>query len=122
MNSIDEYISQFNNKQAEWLNYFVNYMQLKHSSIDAVISYSIICYYLGSGKNKNFVAFSAAKEHFSLHTLDFEYIELLKKQLKKPGKGKACVNIPYNNDFEKPLIMEAIDTLIERHKNGNKQS
>ncbi len=111
--TITEYINQYTGEHKAWLEEFVAYMDKK--AMAGKISYNIIMYKLPGDKNHNFVAFSVAKEHFSLHTLDFEYIVELKAKLKKPGRGKGCVNVPFKNSFEKPTLYKAVDDIINRN-------
>lgn len=53
------------------MNYFISYMREKHSGLEEVISFKMPTYKLGSGKLRNYIAFSPAKNHFSMHTMDF---------------------------------------------------
>ena len=41
-----------------------------------------------------------------MHSLDFEYISALKGKLSNPGKGKGCVNISYDNAFDKDILQQ----------------
>lgn len=47
--------------------------------------------------------------------MDFEYIAEIKEKLSKPGKGKGCVNIPFNNPNERDILFKAIDDIVERN-------
>ena len=89
-------------------------MREKHPDLEEVISFQMPTYKLGSGKERNYIAFSPAKNHFSMHTMDFDYIAMLKDKLSKPGKGKGCVNVPYNNKMERLIIIQGIEDIIER--------
>ena len=101
--------------EKEWMEFFVHYMRKEHPDLEEVISYQIPTYKLGTGKQRNYVAFSPAKNHFSMHSMDFEYIALLKEKLSKPGKGKGCVNIPYSNIEERDIVIMAIEEIVKRH-------
>ncbi len=74
-------------------------------------------YKLTEGKHKNYIAFSAKSKHFSMHSLDFEYIAALKEKLSKPGNGKGCVNVSYDNSLDKEILVKAIEEIIERQAN-----
>lgn len=113
-NEVDKYLLGFEGVQREWLVTFVEYMRKKYPNIEEVISYKMPTYKLGTGKKRNYIAFSVGKSHFSLHTIDFEYIVLLKEELSKPGKGKGCVNVPFNKAEEQKILFKGIDKLIER--------
>ena len=90
-------------------------MRKNHFDLEEVISFKMPTYKLGSGKLRNYIAFSPAKNHFSMHSMDFEYIALLKEKLEKPGKGKGCVNVPYGNEEERSILMKGIEKIISRN-------
>lgn len=114
-NDVDLYIENLDVNQQEWIKFFVNYMRENHPDIEEVISYKIPTCKLGTGSMRNYIAFSASKNHFSMHSMDFEYILLLKDKLKNPGKGKGCVNIKYSNIDERNVIIDAIEDIITRN-------
>lgn len=74
----------------------------------------MLTYKLGEGKIKNYIAFSVKPKHFSMYSLDFEYVSALKEKLSNPEKGKGCVNISYDNAFDKDILITAIEEIIER--------
>ena len=111
---VNEYLDSLSGVEREWMEFFVKYMREHHSDIEEVISFKMPTYKLGSGKLRNYIAFSPAKNHFSMHSMDFEYIATLKEKLSKPGKGKGCVNVPYTNTEERPILINAIDEIIRR--------
>lgn len=114
-NEVNSYMEKLIGNEREWMEFFVDYMRKEHPELEEVISYQIPTYKLGTGKLRNYIAFSPAKNHFSVHSMDFEYIALLKEKLAKPGKGKGCVNIPYTNIEERDIIIIAIEEIIKRH-------
>ncbi|MEA5010378.1 MAG: DUF1801 domain-containing protein [Angelakisella sp.] len=113
-NEVDSYIMALPEIQQEWMWFFVKYMREKHSNLEEVISFQMPTYKLGSGKLRNYIAFSPAKNHFSMHTMDFEYIAMMKESLASPGKGKGCVNVKYTNTEERILLLQAIEEIIKR--------
>lgn len=113
-NEVNQYLKNLNGDEKEWIDFFVQYMRTNHPELEEVISFQMPTYKLGTGKSRNYIAFSPAKKHFSMHSMDFDYIAKLKEKLKKPGKGKGCVNISYTNVEERRLIIEAIEEIIER--------
>lgn len=113
-NEVDAYIASLNEQEKEWMTFFADYMRKHHPDLEEVISFQMPTYKLGSGKMRNYIAFSPAKNHFSMHSMDFGYITDLKERLQRPGKGKGCVNIPYTNMEEREIILEAIEEIIKR--------
>ena len=111
---VNTYIDGLVGEQKEWMQFFVDYMRKNHSELEEVISFKMPTYKLGSGKLRNYIAFSHTKNHFSMHSMDFEYISILKEKLKKPGKGKGCVNVSYSNIDEKDILIQGIEEIIKR--------
>ncbi|MBS5934228.1 MAG: DUF1801 domain-containing protein [Clostridiales bacterium] len=115
-NEVNTYLQKLTGNEKEWMEFFVDYMRKEHPDLDEVISYQIPTYKLGTGKQRNYIAFSPAKNHFSMHSMDFEYIALLREKLTKPGKGKGCVTIPYTNIEERDIVISGIEEIVKRHE------
>lgn len=115
-NDIDTLILNLPEIKKDWLIFFVEYMRKKHSNLDEVISFQMPTYKLGNGKLRNYISFSTAQKHFSLHSMDFEYISILKEKLSTPGKGKGCVNVKYENIHERQILLDAIEVIIQRNQ------
>lgn len=113
-NEVDILIDNLCEIEKDWMIYFVEYMRKNHSELEEVISFKMPTYKLGSGKERNYVSFSTAKNHFSMHSMDFEYIGLLKEKLSAGGKGKGCVNVKYANTDERKFLIEGIEDIINR--------
>ncbi len=103
-----EYIDSIEGSGKEWLIEFFQYMEQHHSDIKPVMFRQRPMYKVG----KSYIMFTAAKEYFSLHTLNFELIEELKRQLPGSGNGKGCVNIKYKNVAAKPILKAMCDRII----------
>ncbi|MHC1723539.1 MAG: hypothetical protein AB9836_10085 [Aminipila sp.] len=113
---VDNYISELPEVERDWMTYFISYMRENHSELEEVISFKMPTYKLGSGKLRNYIAFSPAKNHFSMHSMDFEYIAMLKEELSNPGKGKGCVNVNYSKKDERKKLIKGIEDIIKRKK------
>lgn len=111
---VNNHISELDETEKDWMNFFVHYMREKHPDLEEVISFKMPTYKLGSGKLRNYISFSTAKKHFSMHSMDFEYIAELKEKLTKPGSGKGCVHIPYENTAERTVLLDGIEQIIKR--------
>lgn len=115
---VDNYINNLDGEHKKWIKTFINYMRKNHSNLEELMYYSMPAYKLENyKKTKNFICFSSAKNHISMHTLDFEYIVELKKKLTNAGKGKGCVNIHFDDESVKEIIFNAIEKIISRDKN-----
>lgn len=111
---VDEYLEKIEGVQRQWLMTFVEHMRTNYPELEEVISFQMPTYKLGSGKQRNYISSGTGKNHFSLHTMDFDYISSLKERLTKPGKGKGCVNVLFSNMEEQEILFEAISEIIQR--------
>lgn len=111
METVQEYVESFGGIGREWLDTLMTYMHKHHPELRETLSYQIPTFKFG----KMYIAFSLAKTHFSLHTLDFEMIEQIKGQLPQAKYGKGCVKVKYANREEIPTLFQAIDLIVERN-------
>lgn len=114
INEVDHYIETLSGQEKDWMQFFVEYMRTRHGDLEEVMSFKMPTFKLGSGKLRNYIAFSPAKNHFSMHSMDFDYIAILKEKLAKPGKGKGCVNVSYANLSERTILTQAIEEIVRR--------
>ncbi len=103
-----EYIESIAGSGKEWLTEFFDYMAEHHSNIKPVMFRQRPMYKVG----KSYVMFTAAKDYFTMHTLNFDLIEELKRQLPGSGNGKGCVNIKYANTDAKPVLKAMCDRIV----------
>ncbi len=110
-----EYIDSIAEPGKTWLIEFFDYMKLHHGEIKPVMFRQRPMYKVG----KSYVMFTAAKEYFSVHTLNFELIEEWKRQLPGAGNGKGCVNVRYTNIDAKPVLKAMCDKVIAVNQSPN---
>lgn len=110
MNKVDEYIDSFNGMQKEWLTALVTFMRENYPNIGETIFYQMPTYKF----NGTYIGFSVAKSHFTFHTLDFEFIEIMKELLPKASFGRGCAKVKYTNKEAIPVLLEACSTIIKR--------
>lgn len=103
-----EYVHSVTGPGRAWLEEFYTYMQERHPDIRPVMFRQRPMYKVG----KSYVMFTAAKDHFSLHTLNFDLIEELKRQIPKSGNGKGSVNVRCTNEGAKPILKAMCDKII----------
>ncbi|WP_092750549.1 DUF1801 domain-containing protein [Hydrogenoanaerobacterium saccharovorans] len=114
---VDEYINSKESPQRDWLLLFIDYMRTNYPQIEETISYQMPTYILEKGKNRNYIAFGTPNTHFTLHTMDFDYIQKFHEQYPSSGKGKGCVNVDYSDGDMHKELLHSIDEIIKRHFN-----
>ena len=114
MADVDAYLATLAGDARDWMAHFVNYMRERHPECGELLYFGVPTYRPVPGDRRKFVAFSAATAHLSMHTLDFDFVTGLRGRLKKPGRGKGCVNVPFRNPDERAVLEGAIDELVAR--------
>ena len=77
------------------------------------ISFSMPMWLVGKKMNEGYVAVSAAKNHFSIHFSDEEFLNRLAKSLLACKKGKRCINIKYGDESSLCAVEESIRDFLE---------
>lgn len=112
MNSVNEYISHYEEEKKEWITTFVTFMRKNYPNWEETISYQMPTYkFLGQ-----YIAFSATKTHFTLHTLDFVMLDELKEKLDNAKFGKRSVKVKYKDKEAIPILFEACRKIAERSR------
>lgn len=110
MDLVNDYVNKYEGEKKEWLTTFVEFMRENFPEAKETISYQIPTYKF----NKQFIGFSAAKDHFSFHTVDFEMIEELKGLLHNAKFGKGCANIKFTDKTAIPILFDMCRKIVER--------
>lgn len=87
-------------------------MRESFPNVQEKISYQMPTYKF----NRQYIAFSIAKDHFSFHTLDFEMIEELKALLPKVKFGKGCAKVKYSENAAIPILLDMCIKIVDRSK------
>lgn len=103
-----EYVETLSGPGCEWLAEFLQYMGSRHPDITPVMFRQRPMFKIG----KSYVMFTVAKEHFTLHTLNFDLVEGLKAILPKAEFGKGSVKVKFSDTIAKPVLKGFCDEII----------
>lgn len=110
MDSVNEYIDSYDDEKKEWITTFVTFMRENYPNWEETIAYQMPTYkFLGQ-----YIAFNAAKTHFTLHTLDYVMLDKLKEELSDAKFGKRCVKVKYKNKDAIPILFDACREIANR--------
>ncbi len=115
-NEVNQHLENLPESVKETITELVNYTRKNHPDLPEVISFQMPTFKLGEKANRNYISFGYGKNHISLHTMDFDYINILREQLSKPGKGKGCVNVAFDKVDEIELLKNAVDVIVARNQ------
>ncbi len=104
----EQYLDSIEGPGRDWLQEFYDHMKRRHPDIAPVMFRQRPMYKVG----KSYVMFTAAASHFSVHTLNFELIEALKRDLPKAAYGKGCVKVRFTDKAALPALKALVDQAI----------
>ena len=96
--SVSEYVASLNEEQRRHVIAFMDFMRAEYPQLTPKISFSMPMWLLGKKMYEGYVAVSAAKNHFSIHFSDEEFLNRLAERLPACKKGKRCINIKYGDE------------------------
>jgi len=113
MNDVDTFVAEQKSEAERWLTVLVSHMRKVHPDLPESLYYGMPAWRHGK---YDFIAISCHAQHFTLHTLDFDYLEVLKKQYPKSRFGKGSLLVKYADAaMEQPLFL-ILDELAARMK------
>ena len=88
-------------------------MNAEYPQLTNKISFSMPMWLVGKKMNEGYVAVSAAKNHFSIHFSDEEFLNHLAESLPNCKKGKRCINIKYGDEQSLRAVEESIRDFLK---------
>lgn len=110
VNSVLEYIESLDENGKRYVNEFVSFMKEEYPKLNSKISFSMPMWLVGEKMNEGYIAISAAKNHFSIHFSDEDFVLKLSEKLPTCKRGKRCINIKYGDDKSFEVVKESIKT------------
>ena len=111
--SVSEYVASLNEEQQQHICAFIEFMNTEFPQLTNKISFSIPMWLLGKKMNEGYVAVSAAKNHFSIHFSDEEFLNHLSESLPNCKKGKRCINIKFGDEQSLRAVEESIRDFLK---------
>ena len=110
--TIDDYLETLNGSLLEWTNQVIQYIKSNYPNHELLLSYQRPMLKL---KPKLFIMLGGGKNHFSLYTTDFEYVESFKlRKVPLIKFGKSAILFPLEKTKYLSLAYQVIDEVIER--------
>ena len=114
--SVSEYVASLNEAQQRHICAFIEFMNTEYPQLTNKISFSMPMWLMGKKMNEGYVAVSAAKNHFSIHFSDEEFLNRLAERLPACKKGKRCINIPYGDEKSLHAVEESINDFLKIYR------
>jgi len=112
--SISDYRDTLDALGKEWLDYVMNYLKDKHGDYELVLFYKRPVLKIN---REIFLMLGGGKNHFSIYTTDFDYVEMIKAEKNIGLKfGKSAILFPLNKKEYMEKTLRICDEVIERAK------
>ena len=111
--SVSEYVTSLNEEQQRHICAFIEFMNAEYPQLTNKISFSMPMWLVGKKMNEGYVAVSTAKNHFSIHFSDEEFLNHLSESLPNCKKGKRCINIKYGDESSLCAVEASIRDFLE---------
>lgn len=111
--SVSEYVASLNKEQQRHINAFIEFMNTEYPQLTNKISFSMPMWLVGKKMQDGYVAISAAKNHFSIHFSNEEFVNHLSESLPACKKGKRCINIKYGDEPSLHMVEESIHDFLK---------
>lgn len=116
VNTVNEYIENLNEDGKLVVNDFIQYMKQHYPDLNHKISFSMPMWFMGKKMNEGYIGISAAKNHFSIHFSNEEFVTNLANELPTCKNGKRCINIKYTDKEAYSKVKESIAHFLEISK------
>lgn len=120
--SVSEYVASLTEEQQRPINAFIEFMNAEYAQLTNKISFSMPMWLVGKKMNEGYVAVSAAKNHFSIHFSDEEFLNRLAGRLTACKKGKRCINIKYGDEKSFYAVEESISDFLKIYRTEGNSS
>ena len=110
--SVSEYVASLSEEQQRHINAFIEFMNVEFPQLTNKISFSMPMWLVGKKMYDGYVAVSAAKNHFSIHFSDEEFLNRLAESLPACKKEKQCINIKYGDEQSLRAVEESINDFL----------
>ena len=120
--SVSEYVASLNEEQRRHISAFIDFMNGTYPQLTIKISFSMPMWLLGKKMNEGYVAVSAAKNHFSIHFSDEEFLYRLAESLPACKKGKRCINIKYGDKPSLHAVEASISEFLKIYRSEGSSS
>jgi predicted DNA-binding protein (MmcQ/YjbR family)/uncharacterized protein YdhG (YjbR/CyaY superfamily) len=97
-NTVPEYFAAQSENGRVYGEKFAAFMEWEFPNLSPKISFSMPIWLVGKKMNEGYVAYSAAKNHFSIHFSSEEFVDRLNAELPDCKRGKQCINIKYGDE------------------------
>ena len=113
--SPEEYLAAAPSAGQEWLREFRDHLAKVSPGLAPVMFRQVPMYRFFDSYQKGYVMFTAAKNHFAAHAIDFDLVESARQAIPGAFGGKGSVAVKYSNTSARPALKQFVNTVLDRH-------
>jgi len=110
--SPEDYLAAAPEAGRPWLTEFWDHVRRHSPELELAMFRGVPMFKFERSYQDGYVMFTAAKGHFSAHSLAFELIEETKAEIPGSFGGKGCVSVKYANEEAKPALKAYVDEVL----------
>ncbi|HAQ56218.1 MAG TPA: hypothetical protein DCR44_02275 [Acholeplasmatales bacterium] len=111
MNDVDLFLTELTPEAAARLSAILAHMRANHPELRDGLYYGMPAWRIGK---YDFIAFSFHAAHYTLHTLDFDFLETIRARHPKAKFGKGSYRIKYQDEPASAELPMILDDLVRR--------
>ena len=115
LTTVAEYLASLPEPARAWVTEFVDDTAAHYPSIPLVMFRQRPMFRFGATYRQGYVMFTAAKTHFTVHSVEFDLIEQLAARLPDARFGKGSVKVRFADEAAKPVLRDYVAAVMERH-------
>ena len=115
MNTVEEYLASLPELARGWVSEFIDDTGAHYPSVPLVMFRQRPMFKFGASYQQGYVMFTAAKTHFTVHSVEFDLIQQLRPRLPKAQFGKGSVKVRFTDLAAKPILREYVAAVMDRH-------
>ncbi|MEI2764829.1 MAG: hypothetical protein V9F82_03925 [Dermatophilaceae bacterium] len=113
--SPQEYLEAAPDPGRAWLREFWQHVQTRSAAAAPTMFRGVPMYKFANSYLEGYIMFTAAKNHFAVHALDFDLVQQARAAIPGAAGGKGSVRVTYGNVEATPALKELVDAVLRRH-------
>ncbi|WP_147572893.1 hypothetical protein [Cellulomonas massiliensis] len=114
METPQDYLDSLDEPARGWVTHLVRYAE-RRSGIGAELFRSRPMVKVGRTWQDGYVLVTAAKDHGTVHALDFDLVDETRRLLPRAGSGRGSVRARYDDEAAVAVLERLVDRVLERH-------
>ncbi len=111
--TLEQYLETLDDNGKHWVCEFCSYVTKNYPHLELTMFRQRPMFKRKDSYLDGYVMFTAAKSHFTFHTLNFALVEEAKTLLNGAQFGKGSIKVKYKNDGAIPILKSLCDKEIK---------